>query len=183
MVRTEVRIACPTWATDRPDPSVLATTVIAEAAQTLGEIGLDAREVCVVLGDDALSRRLNGEWRGRDQATNVLAFPTMEPWAWREIPRQVEESLGDIVVARDVVLAEARAREKPASAHLSHLVLHGFLHLLGYDHEDTCSAEKMEALERRILARLGIPDPYALQTIRCVDNGMSQGNERRLLSK
>ncbi len=183
MVRTEVRIACPAWATDRPEPAELAVSVIAEAARTLGEDGLDAREVCVVLGDGELSRRLNDEWRGRDAATNVLAFPTMAPWEWRDTPREAEESLGDIVLAREVVLAEAAAQGKSVPWHLAHLVLHGFLHLLGYDHEDLRAAEEMEALERRILAGLGIPDPYVAETVGCVDNGMSQGDERRFLSK
>ena len=99
-MRIEVRIECPTWATDRPDPTGLVEVALAEAGEVIDDTGLRGREVCVVLGDDAFSRRLNDTWRGRDGTTNVLAFPTMAPGAWREIPAEVEESLGDIVLAR-----------------------------------------------------------------------------------
>ncbi len=142
----------------------MASAAIAEAAGLLAEAALRDREVCVVLGDDAMSRELNETWRGRDRATNVLAFPTMAPWDWRDVDIDEEESLGDIVLARGVVLREADAQAKSASQHLVHLVVHGFLHLLGYDHQDDRSAVEMEDLERRILARLGILDPYAAES-------------------
>ena len=165
-MRIEIRIECPAWATDQPDPRGLVEVALAEAGEVIDDAGLRGREVCVVLGDDAFSRRLNDTWRGRDGATNVLAFPTMAPGAWREIPAEVEESLGDIVLARDVVVEEARVQGKPLAWHFTHLVLHGYLHLLGYDHGDDGSAREMEDMERRILARLGIPDPYEIEADR-----------------
>ncbi len=98
--------------------------------------------------------RYNREFRGRDYATNVLSFP-YEPG-----PGEHPGLLGDIVICAPVVLREANEQGKPARDHFAHLAIHGVLHLLGYDHESDADAERMEALERRVLAALGIPDPY-----------------------
>jgi probable rRNA maturation factor len=111
-------------------------------------------ELSVILTSDRAIRTLNRRWRGRDKPTNVLSFPAP---ASRGIPRH----LGDIVLAYETVAREARAEAKPLDHHIAHLALHGFLHLLGYDHESHGQAEAMERRERRILARLGVPDPYA----------------------
>ena len=110
-------------------------------------------EVAIVLTDDSTIRELNRTWRGKDEPTNVLAFPT-DPQAG---PHRL---LGDIVIAFETLAREARAERKPFDHHLAHLAVHGFLHLCGYDHETARQAATMERLETAILARLGVPDPY-----------------------
>jgi len=112
-------------------------------------------EVSVLLTGDGAVRKLNATYRGKDKATNVLSFPAGRP------PGETPRILGDIAVAYGVVAREAKAENKTLSAHLSHLVVHGVLHLLSYDHEDDKDATDMERLETTILARLGIADPYA----------------------
>lgn len=103
----------------------------------------------IALASDAAVRKLNARDRGKDKPTNVLSYPS-----------GARGFLGDVVLARQTVWREARAQGKTPAAHVSHLVAHGTLHLLGYDHEKRSEAERMEGLERRILARLGIADPY-----------------------
>jgi probable rRNA maturation factor len=117
-------------------------------------------EVSVVLTSDRAIRTLNRRWRGRDKSTNVLSFPSPAPVGKKPL-RGAPRHLGDIVLAYETVAREARAEGKPLDHHIAHLALHGFLHLLGYDHESHGQAEAMERRERRILARLGVPDPYA----------------------
>jgi len=123
-------------------------------------------EVSVMLTGDRSIRVLNRDWRGFDKATNVLSFPALPQPAPRrgraKAPRMSAPALlGDIVIAYETVAREAKSEQKPFLHHLSHLTVHGFLHLLGYDHERNDEAEAMERMERRILARLTIPDPYA----------------------
>ena len=112
-------------------------------------------EVAVLLTSDEAVRAMNLRWRHKDAATNVLSFPG--PATGPGMPRM----LGDIVVAYETTAQEARAQGIPFDHHLGHLVVHGFLHLLGYDHQSDAEADKMEGLEREILKRLAIPDPYA----------------------
>jgi probable rRNA maturation factor len=112
-------------------------------------------EVTVVLTDDAEQRELNQQWRGFDKSTNVLSFPQLEPFT------PVLGLVGDITLARETVVAEAAEMGITLQAHFTHLVVHGFLHLLGYDHVEEAEAVKMESLETKILASLGIADPYA----------------------
>ena len=107
----------------------------------------------LALADDALVRDLNRRFRGKDKPTNVLSFPSGEVASGAP--------LGDIVVARETLEREAALDGKPIDHHLMHLVVHGLLHLLGYDHESDDEAEAMERLETAILAELGVPDPYA----------------------
>jgi probable rRNA maturation factor len=115
-----------------------------------------AVELSVRYVDSAEGRALNLAYRGRDYATNVLSFPVALP------PGVRSPLLGDVVVCAPVVALEALAQDKPLAHHHAHLVVHGVLHLLGMDHERSgAEAEAMEARERRILAGLGIPDPYA----------------------
>jgi probable rRNA maturation factor len=102
----------------------------------------------------AAGRRYNREFRGRDYATNVLSFP------YEAMPRERSALLGDLVICAPVVAREAREQHKAARDHYAHMTIHGVLHLLGHDHEHDVEAERMEALERRILASLGIGDPY-----------------------
>ncbi|MBB3190826.1 rRNA maturation RNase YbeY [Halomonas cerina] len=112
-------------------------------------------ELTVRLVDAEESRALNRDYRDRDTPTNVLSFPF-------ECPSEIDlPLLGDLVICHPVVLAEARDQDKTARDHYAHMVVHGTLHLLGYDHLEDDEAEAMEALERAILAGLGIADPYA----------------------
>ncbi len=117
-------------------------------------ISTDRRGLVIRLVDDAESRALNNDYRGKDRPTNVLSFP-FEP-----IPGVEADHLGDLVICARVVADESREQGKPAEAHWAHMVVHGMLHLCGYDHVDDAGAETMEALETRILAGLGFPDPY-----------------------
>jgi probable rRNA maturation factor len=111
-------------------------------------------ELCIRLVDAAESQTLNLQYRGRDKPTNVLSFPF-------EVPDGIElDLLGDLVICVDVVAAEAQQQQKPPLHHWAHLVIHGTLHLLGYDHIKDEDADEMEALERQLLAELSIPDPY-----------------------
>ncbi len=112
-------------------------------------------EVSILLTDDAEQRRLNQAWRNIDKPTNVLSFPQIEPFA------SVAGMLGDISLARETLEREAAEQGVTFEAHFTHLVVHGFLHLLGYDHIDEEEALAMEGLETQILATLGIADPYA----------------------
>jgi probable rRNA maturation factor len=123
---------------------------VAEAAAALSTGGA---ELAIVLTDDSTMRLLNRAWRRIDAATNVLSFPARS--AGGEPPL-----IGDIVLAYETIAREARAERKPFAHHVAHLAVHGFLHLLGYDHERKKDAEAMEGLERDVLRRLGIPDPY-----------------------
>lgn len=119
-------------------------------------VGAGPSELSLLFTDDAHIRTLNAVWRGKDRPTNVLSFPAFETSVGDPLPPM----LGDIVLAFETVEAEAAAEGKPFEHHLTHLVVHGLLHLLGHDHEEEGQAEAMEALERRVLAALAIPDPY-----------------------
>ena len=136
---------------------------IAEAAAALGT-DLGNRTLAVLLTDDAAVRRLNAQWRGIDKPTNVLSFPPAD------MPGDgAPKSLGDIAIAHETTAREAVSEDKPFADHLAHLAVHGFLHVMGYDHETDRDAEMMEQLERAILARLGVGDPYA---VRCAAAGV-----------
>jgi probable rRNA maturation factor len=131
-------------------------------------------ELAIVLTDDSAMRRLNRNWRGVDAATNVLSFPTDKAGkhsgahAGRQASKrgiqhrnQHGRHLGDIVLAYETIKREARREDKAFNHHLAHLAVHGFLHLLGYDHESDAQARRMESAERAIMRRLAMPDPYA----------------------
>jgi probable rRNA maturation factor len=133
-----------------PKVRTLVRRTITAAAATLSTT---TAELAIVLTDDSTVRSLNRLWRGIDAATNVLSFPTK---AAGGEPRH----LGDIVLAYETIAREASDERKPIAHHVAHLVLHGFLHLLGYDHEQEADAERMEQAERNVLRRLAIPDPY-----------------------
>src|SRR5258708_5623953 len=113
-------------------------------------------ELSIGLGDDALVQALNRQWRGHDKPTNVLSFAALPP----TLPPGAPRLLGDVVLAFETLAAEAAAQGKPLAHHLRHLVVHGVLHLLGFDHAAAGEAERMEALEVAVLAGLGVPDPY-----------------------
>ena len=137
-----------------------AASVVRRAISAAAPARTRDAELSVILTNDRAIRTLNRRWRGRDKPTNVLSVPA-PPAADRTASRGVPRHLGDIVLAYETVAREARAEAKPLDHHIAHLALHGFLHLLGYDHESHGQAEAMERRERRILARLGVPDPYA----------------------
>ncbi|WP_295209099.1 rRNA maturation RNase YbeY [uncultured Brevundimonas sp.] len=126
-----------------------AEAVVDRAAQAA--LGAMQGDIVVLLTDDAAVRELNGRFRDKDRPTNVLSFPA---------PKNAFPHLGDIVLAYGVCATEAEAQGKTLADHLSHLVVHGVLHLLGRDHEDDAEAEEMEAEEREILAQIGVADPY-----------------------
>lgn len=152
-----VDVVCPDW---RAAEISLDEVVSAAARAALAGAAFDGMaELGVRLTDDAEIRALNKDWRDRDAATNVLAFALTES---SDIP--VAEGgpamLGDVVVAYETSAAEAADQKKSLANHLSHLVVHGTLHLLGFDHEHEAEAEAMEALEREVLAGIGVPDPY-----------------------
>ena len=115
--------------------------------------------ICVRIVDEAEGRALNLQWRGKDYATNVLSFPAAAPPGLP--PDSVPSLMGDIVLCAPVVLREAAEQGKRATHHWMHLVVHGVLHLRGFDHIHQPAAAEMEDAERRILEGLGVPDPYA----------------------
>ena len=155
---TEVLIVADCWNAEAEAEAVIFRAVEAAAGMVDADTG-DA-ELAVMLTDDAGIRTLNQNWRGIDKPTNVLSFPALQPPSGQE-PDDAPRMLGDIAIAYETTRREADEEEKSFANHLSHLTVHGFLHLVGYDHEKDGEAEVMEALERDILATLGIPDPYA----------------------
>jgi probable rRNA maturation factor len=155
---SEVLVVADCWQAE-PDAEAVVHRAITAAAETVDADVGDA-ELAVMLTDDAGIRTLNGNWRGIDKPTNVLSFPALQPTG-PVGPDDAPRMLGDIAIAYQTARKEADDEQKPFDHHLSHLAIHGFLHLIGYDHEKDGEAEAMEALERQILAQLGIPDPYA----------------------
>lgn len=142
---------------DWPDETALTLLVDRAVSAAFAETGAAGHsELSIVFSDDAHIRTLNAGWRGKDKATNVLSFPAFPFPKGGKLPPM----LGDIVLASETVTREAALEEKPVENHITHLVIHGLLHLLGYDHETDAEAEEMEAIERAALARLAIPDPY-----------------------
>ncbi len=146
-LRCAVVVLDPAW--PRGLPGVERLVRRAARAALAGARRSGKRSLTIALADDRRVRALNARDRKKDKPTNVLSYPSGE-----------RAFLGDIVLARQTVWREARQQGKNPADHVSHLVVHGTLHLAGYDHEDDAEADRMEALERRVLARLGIADPY-----------------------
>jgi probable rRNA maturation factor len=144
---------------DWPSETALAVLARQAIAAVFAETGVQPAptELSLVFTDDAHIRTLNAGWRDNDKPTNVLSFPAFPPRRGGALPPM----LGDIILAAETIAREATLEEKPFEHHLTHLIVHGLLHLMGYDHETEAEAEEMEAVERRALARLAIPDPYA----------------------
>jgi probable rRNA maturation factor len=155
---TEVLVVADCWQAE-PDAEAVIHRAITTAAEMVDADTAEA-ELAVMLTDDAGIRMLNSNWRSIDKPTNVLSFPALQP-SGGSGPDDAPRMLGDIAIAYETTRKEADDEQKPFDHHLSHLAVHGFLHLIGYDHEKDHDAEAMEALEREILAQLGIPDPYA----------------------
>ena len=144
----EVEIESPAWTQALEDAEALAR----QAGEAALEGASAQGDVVVLLTDDETIAELNLQFRSKSGPTNVLSFPS---------PESARPHLGDVAVAFGVTSREAVQQDKSLADHLRHLVAHGVLHLVGYDHEDEAEAETMEALERRVLAGLGAPDPYA----------------------
>lgn len=147
----DVRIEYPAWRKAFPRAGAVVRELVREAALR-PELSAPLGEVAVVFADDARLRGLNARFRGKDKATNVLSFsdPVSPP--------------GGIALAFETVSAEAQVQNKSIINHSKHLILHGLLHLLGYDHETARGARLMEGLEIAILSDMGIPNPYLLRT-------------------
>lgn len=114
-------------------------------------------EIGVLFASDEEAARLNTQWRRKDYAPNILSFRASE---MRDVPEGEPKPLGDLILASGTVAREAEEQGKPLTSHLTHLIVHGTLHLLGFDHLEERDAERMEAAEVAILAGLGVPDPY-----------------------
>jgi probable rRNA maturation factor len=167
----DILITSPAWKTLPQAVDVVRRSIAAAAAHPGPR--LRNAEVAVLLCDDETIAALNGRWRGQHKPTNVLSFPALSAAPARTSDGGMSDGiapegigshqvpLGDIAIAGETLLREADAGGKTAPAHLAHLVVHGFLHLVGYDHESDEEAEEMERLERDILARISVADPYA----------------------
>lgn len=150
--KLDVLVEAAPWNEHRALRPLLRRAVETAAA----ELSTSAAELAILLTDDSAIRVLNRKWRGIDAPTNVLSFPA-------EVPDGAPPLLGDIVFGYETVVREARRDGKPFAHHVAHLAVHGFLHLCGYDHERDSDAETMEQLERTILRRLDIADPYRVK--------------------
>ena len=149
----ELTMVSPQWCEMLPDVEKIVRCAVEHAWASV-VIATDG-EVSLLMSDDAAVRSLNREHRGKDQATNVLAFPMGEP-----ISPSGPIHLGDVVLACETVIREAERDAKTLEAHVSHLTAHGLLHLLGHDHQDADQAAAMEGIEITVLAELGYPNPY-----------------------
>jgi len=147
-IKIDVVVDSDRWTATKDAESTVRSAVRRAAAM----LSTRGTELAIVLTDDSAMRLLNRNWRGIDAATNVLSFPTTDAGG--------KTHLGDIVLAFETIAREARAEHKPFAHHVAHLAVHGFLHLVGYDHERDKDAAAMEQAEREILRRLAIPDPY-----------------------
>jgi probable rRNA maturation factor len=145
-----LEISAPVDALDHGTDKIIASAIVAANAVA----GPVRGTVAVLVDGDERLQALNRQWRGIDKPTNVLSF------AGPDHPGGEGRHLGDIAISYQTAAREALAERKPLPDHLAHLSAHGFLHLLGYDHESDGDAETMERLERAILARVGVPDPY-----------------------
>ncbi|MBY6242076.1 rRNA maturation RNase YbeY [Methylosinus sp. Sm6] len=162
----DIIVTAPRWEQQAGLDELTQSTVRECVAVSAAQLARDC-ELSVNFTDDAAIRELNAQWRGIDKPTNVLSFETPGPLARRV-------ALGDIVIAHETVAREAEEQGKSFEAHLTHLIIHGFLHLIGYDHQSPHEAEAMEALERRIAASLGLADPYEGSEL--VDGPSTMGN-------
>lgn len=152
----DIRFEDRSWKRRLPDVAELTVPVLKQALKMAGWPAKAEAEVSIVYSNDNKVQALNHDWRGKDRPTNVLSFPQIEdigdigPYA----------HLGDIILAYQTISREAKEQGKAFQAHLTHLLVHGLLHLLGHDHMTGREAEKMEKLEVQIMAKLGYADPY-----------------------
>ncbi|HEY4808950.1 MAG TPA: rRNA maturation RNase YbeY [Roseiarcus sp.] len=168
----DISVSSPLWRGLPRARAIARETIAAAAAESGGAVRIDRPEgraslqtphsgdVSLCLADDAALRALNLRWRGVDKPTNVLSFPSASSG-----PLGDATTLGDIALAFETLAREAEDLGVPLADHYRHLLAHGFLHLIGYDHQTDPEAERMEALETRILARFGATDPYAREVV------------------
>ena len=147
----DIQMQSPLW-NAQPLASQTVRNAIDAAARALSTA---KGEVSIVLTDDSAIAKLNRDWRGIDKPTNVLSFPASGRKAG-----QGERMFGDIVIAYETLERESRNENRVFLHHLAHLTVHGFLHLIGYDHETDAQAEEMEGLESKIMTRMNMPDPF-----------------------
>ncbi|MGC1465162.1 MAG: rRNA maturation RNase YbeY [Pseudolabrys sp.] len=150
----DIQVRSARWKKQSAAEKTVRKAVVTAAAALKAASG----EVSIVLTDDKTMRALNRDWRGIDAPTNVLSFPA------NPVNGKAPALLGDIVIAFETLTRESADEGKPFLHHLSHLTVHGFLHLMGYDHQTNRQAAAMESLERAILARLNVDDPYRVRT-------------------
>lgn len=156
-VDLQIAITSGGWPAE-PEIREVATLAISAVFDETGAPNSSGSELSLLFTDDRQIREINDRWRGIDKPTNVLSFPAV-----RSInPRDPPPVIGDVVFARQTIMREAELENKPVNHHLVHLIVHGLLHLLGYDHQKEEEAEEMESLESLILARFAIPDPYGM---------------------
>lgn len=159
-IEINVLVEDPAWPSSLRGAAKLAERTVLHTL-TAEKLGRRKLSVNVLLSDDATIKTLNRDWRGKNKPTNVLSFPFAEgEMADMPLPKGMARPLGDIILARETLLREAESEQKPLRHHFMHLVVHGTLHLLGYDHMNDEEANEMENREREILADLNIPDPY-----------------------
>jgi probable rRNA maturation factor len=158
-VAVAVCLVSPLWRVPGLKPVQIVRRAAVAALAEGRPLPVRRSQLVVALADDALVRDLNRRYRGRDRATNVLSFAASPPPA--TLATGTPLPLGDVVLAFETVAGEARSRGKALAHHLSHLVVHGVLHLIGYDHARAGEAQAMERLEASVLAKLGLDDPYA----------------------
>ena len=158
----DIIVDSPLWRAQRGVKAVLQRAIAEAASMAATTEG----ELAIVLTDDSAIRALNRDWRGKDQPTNVLSFPSPDDLPAAPLaggPAGRVRLLGDIVIAYETMAREALAGRRPFRHHLAHLAVHGFLHLVGHDHDADADADAMEALEIAVLARLEVPNPYVLR--------------------
>ena len=160
---TEIEIAISlrdsAWSTALPEAAALARRAAAAALEASPELSGPV-ELGVVLADDAFVRTLNRDYRGQDRTTDVLSFPLHEPPRLDPPPGQMPLMLGDVVLARETVQRDSASAGVGLADRVSHLVVHGVLHLLGHDHDEPDAERRMRALESQTLLALGLCDPY-----------------------
>ena len=147
----DIRVASPLWDVQPQAEQTVRDAIEAAAAALSTADG----EVSVLLTDDSAIRALNRDWRGIDKPTNVLSFPAAKTTATAGA-----KMLGDIVIAYETLCRECDDEDRVFLHHLAHLTVHGFLHLIGYDHQTEMQADEMEGLESKIMRRMKMPDPY-----------------------
>ena len=147
-----IQIGSPAWKAEPAAKQTVRTALAAIAAT----IGIQTRELCILLTDDKTIRALNRQWRGIDKPTNVLSFPA----AVTSASLSSNSSFGDIAMAYETLRRECDDEGRIFLHHLAHLTIHGFLHTMGYGHSVDVEAEEMEGLESKIMMRMGLPDPW-----------------------
>ncbi len=168
-VQIDITVEDGAWLDELPD----ADDIVGRACTRTLQVACsgEAVTVAVVMANDRVLADLNGRWRRIDQPTDVLSFPSDDRSPGTRLRRPAgsppgsDIALGDIVIARETIVDDARLRALALADHLSHIVVHGTLHLLGYDHQTDVDAGVMEDMERAVLETLGIPDPYLLDTV------------------